>query len=231
MSSNVLVIAPHADDEVLGCGGTIVKHVLDGDKVYLCVVTMAYTPDWTIEQITERQLEITKVQAILGIEGVFRLGLPTVKLDTVPQRDINDLILNVIQRVKPRILYIPHKGDINRDHQIVFDAAMVAARPVSAETPSRILSYEVLSATEWSAPFAEYIFRPNVYIDISDTLEAKIMAMRAYQHGLRLPPHPRSEKGMLTLATLRGLTIGVEAAEAFSLVREIKRHGGESEST
>jgi LmbE family N-acetylglucosaminyl deacetylase len=214
---NALIIAPHSDDDILGCGGTIARHVKQGDIVYSCIVTMAYTPEWTEQQIQDRNDEIDVVAGILGIKEVFRLGLPTVKLDTIPQKTLNDLLFKVIQKVKPDVLYIPHKGDINKDHQLVFESSMVAVRPVT-KVPSRVLSYEVLSSTEW---YNQDAFNPNVYIDITDTLDIKIKAMEAYKHGLQQPPHPRSIKGITSLATLRGFTIGVEAAEAFSLVREI----------
>jgi LmbE family N-acetylglucosaminyl deacetylase len=213
----ILVIAPHSDDEILGCGGTIVNHVMRGDVVYSCIVTKAYEPEWTKEQIEEREWEINKVVKILGITEVFRLGLPTVKLDTIPQKTLNDLLFDVIQSVQPDTLYIPHQGDINKDHQLVFESAMVAVRPIT-KVPARVLSYEVLSSTEW---YNQTAFNPNVYVDISKTLEVKIKAMEQYKHGLKQPPHPRSIKGIISLATLRGFTIGVEAAEAFSLVREI----------
>jgi len=153
----------------------------------------------------------------LGIKEVFRLGLPTVKLDTIPQKEINDMLSDVIQKVKPQVLYIPHKGDINKDHQIVFESAMVAARP-TGEIPIRILSYEVLSSTEW---YNHEAFNPNVFVEITDTLETKIKAMEQYKHGLMKPPHPRSIEGIISLATLRGFTVGVKYAEAFTLVREI----------
>ena len=213
----VLIIAPHCDDEILGAGSTLARHIKEGDEVYSCIVTRAYTPDWTEQQIISRESEIIEVGNILGIKEVFRLGLPTVKLDTIPQKEINDMLSDVIQKVKPQVLYIPHKGDINKDHQIVFESAMVAARP-TGEIPIRILSYEVLSSTEW---YNHEAFNPNVFVEITDTLETKIKAMEQYKHGLMKPPHPRSIEGIISLATLRGFTVGVKYAEAFTLVREI----------
>lgn len=213
----VLIISPHADDDILGCGGSIARHVKQGDTVYSCIVTMAYMPEWTEQQIKDRNSEIDIVADILGIKNVFRLGLPTVKLDTIPQKTLNDLIYGIIQQVNPDILYIPHGGDINKDHQIVFDAVMVAVRPINP-TPRIVLSYEVLSSTEW---FTQHAFNPNYYVDISQTIDIKIKAMEAYKHGLKEFPHPRSIKGIVSLANVRGMTIGVNSAEAFIMVREI----------
>lgn len=217
----VLVIAPHADDEILGCGGTLASHLKNGDELYSCIVTMAYTPDWSVEQILQRQNEIDNVSKVIGFKKVYKLGLPTVKLDTIPQKTLNDLIYNVTKQVEPDILYIPHKGDINKDHQLVFESSMIAVRPIN-KVPEKVLSYEVLSSTEW---FNHEAFNPNVYVDITNTLEAKIKAIAEYKHGLMQPPHPRSIQGITTLASMRGFNIGVKYAEAFTLIREIIKEG------
>lgn len=219
--AKVLVIAPHPDDEVLGCGGTIAKHASGGDEVYLCIVTKAYPPEWPEDEIKERRKEVLKVNEILGIKKTYFLDLPTVRLDTIAQKEFNDVITQVVNEVQPEVVYIPHKGDVNRDHQIVFDAAMVAARPKSGSSIERVLSYEILSETEWAAPFPENAFIPNVFVDISGTLEIKLKAMSEYRSELRKFPHPRSLEAITALAKLRGSAIGVKAAEAFMLVREI----------
>ncbi len=219
--ATVLVIAPHPDDEVLGCGGTIAKHVREGSTVYLCIVTKAYPPEWSEKEIEERKSEVFKVAETLGIKQVYFLNLPTVKLDTVAQKEFNDLISQVMDNVKPQIIYIPHKGDVNRDHQIVFDAVMVAIRPKPDLLIEKVLSYEALSETEWGAPFVENAFIPNVYVDISETLEIKLKAMSEYKSELKEYPHPRSLEAISALAKLRGSAIGMKAAEAFMLIRGI----------
>jgi N-acetylglucosamine malate deacetylase 1 len=218
----VLVIAPHPDDEVLGCGGTIAKHSREGDEVYLCVVTKAYTPEWPEEEITKRRKEVHAANKVLGIKKTYFLDLPTVKLDTIPQKDINALITKVISTSNPEILYIPCKGDVNQDHKIVFDAAMIAIRPRTNSPVRKVLSYETLSETEWSAPFQQESFIPNVYVDITATLETKLKAMSKYKLELKEFPHPRSLGAISAQAKLRGSTIGKGAAEAFMLVREIQ---------
>ena len=217
----VLVIAPHPDDEVLGCGGTIRKHVLGGDEVYLCIVTKAYSPEWPEDEVKERKEEVLGVNAILGIEKTHFLDLPTVRLDTMPQKELNDSIARVVEKVKPEVIYIPHKGDVNKDHRLVFEAAMVALRPLKGNTVSRIFCYETLSETEWGAPDADSFFVPNVYVNITDTLETKLAAMSAYRTELKDYPHPRSLEMLKILAQKRGSEAGLDAAEAFMLVREI----------
>ncbi len=217
----ILVLAPHPDDEVLGCGGTIAKHVRRGDEVHLCIFTQAYAPDWSEDFLKKRPREIKNASKILGVKRIYSLNFPAVKLDTVPQKELNEAILRVVKRVRPNIAYIPHKGDINIDHRLVFGAALVALRPKPRTSVKKVLSYETLSETEWGIPEPKEVFLPNVYVNISDTLRIKLKAMMAYKSELKSYPHPRSLKGIRALATKRGSEVGVKAAEAFMLVREI----------
>ena len=214
----MLVIAPHPDDEVLGCGGTIVKHAKNGNEVYLCVVTKGYTPDWSEEFLKNRPKEIEKANKILGIKKTHFLDYPTVKLDTIPQKELNEAISKVVNEVKPDILCIPHKGDVNKDHRLVFEASLVATRPANHKV-KKILSYETLSETDWGQPIEPFV--PNVYVDISETLGKKIEAMKAYGSELKQYPHPRSLEIIEALAKKRGSEVGVKFAEAFMLIREI----------
>jgi LmbE family N-acetylglucosaminyl deacetylase len=214
----ILVIAPHPDDEVLGCGGTIAKFTNQGDETHLCIVTKAYKPDWSEEFLRERQEEIKKANRILGIKKTYQLNLPSVKLDTIPQKQLNASILKVINEVKPDVLYIPHKGDLNRDHRLVFEAALVATRPLYPEL-KKILSYETLSVTDWGELINPFI--PNVYVDISETFEKKIESMKAYASELKNYPHPRSIDIIEALAKKRGSEAGLRLAEAFIQIREI----------
>ncbi|MFH1968247.1 MAG: PIG-L deacetylase family protein [bacterium] len=220
----ILIIAPHPDDEVLGCGGTIKNYSKKGNEVYLCIVTCAYAPDWSEEFIKNRKKEIKASNKILGIKKTVFLDLPTVKLDTLPQKQLNDLISKTIEDVKPEIIYIPHKGDLNKDHQIVFEAALVALRAKPGVFIKKIFSYEVLSETEWGEQKIKNpkdFFSPNVYVDIKDTLKHKIRAMERYQSELKKFPHPRSLKGIIVLSEKRGMEAGLENAEAFILIKEI----------
>lgn len=214
----VLIIAPHPDDEVLGCGGTISKHAKQGDSVYLCIVTKGYTPDWSKEFLRNRPLEIEKSSEILGIKKTYFLDFPAVKLDTIPQAKLNDAISEVVNEVNPDVLFIPHKGDLNRDHRLVFESCLVATRPVNHKL-KRILSYETLSETEWGQEIEPFI--PNVYVDISETFDNKIESMKAYKSEIRQYPHPRSLEAIEALAKKRGSEIGTNFAEAFILIREI----------
>ena len=215
---NILVIAPHPDDEVLGCGGTIAKHANNGDVVHLCIVTKGYYPDWSHEYLKNRPSEIEESNRILGIKKFHLLDFPTAKLDNIPQKDLNDSISEVINKVKPAVVYIPHRGDIHQDHRIIFHSALIAMRPNSKHYVKKILSYETLSETEWGYPRN---FQPTLYVDISDTIDVKIEAMKAYASELKQYPHPRSIEIIEALAKKRGSEVGLKYAEAFEIIKEI----------
>lgn len=213
----ILVIAPHPDDEVLGCGGTISKFIKEGHRVLLCIVTKAYTPDWSETYIEEKKVEIDASNKILGIHETIFLNYPTVKLDTIPRKEFNDLICKTVGNVNPDIMFIPHKGDLNFDHEIVHNACLVAARPVK-NSIKKILVYETLSETEWNPQGTPFI--PNIFFNIEPFLDLKLSAMKAYKSEVRVFPHPRSLESIEALARKRGSDAGFNYAEAFMLIRE-----------
>lgn len=221
----ILVIAPHPDDEVLGCGGTIKKYASERNEVFLCIVTKAYTPEWSDDFIDNRKKEIKCSVKNLGIKETIFLDFPTVKLDTIPQKELNDSISKCVQKIKPEIVFIPFYGDINKDHKLVSEAAMVAVRPKAGSSIKKVYYYEVLSETEWTKPAQkiEDVFIPNFYEDIVDSLEDKLKAMECYRSELKDYPHPRSLEGIKVLAQKRGTECGAKAAEAFMLLREVVR--------
>lgn len=216
--SKILVIAPHPDDEVLGCGGTIAKYSHAGDEVYLCVVTKAYTPEWTQEFIDNRPDEVRRANKILGINKTFFLDFPTAKIDTVPQAELNKAIQKVAEKVAPDIVYIPHQGDLMKDHRLIFESCLVATRPIKLPV-KRILACEISSETEWGQHIKPFF--PNVYVDITETIGAKIEAMRVYSSEIKQYPHPRSLESIENLAKKRGAEANMKFAEAFMLIREI----------
>lgn len=216
----ILVIAPHGDDEVLGVGGALAKHGRLGDEIYRCIITKPYAPDWSDSFLKNRDQEIAASGKILNIKKDFLLGFPTVKLDTVPQKELNDRLTEVVGEVKPDIVYIPGPGDLNRDHRIIFESSLVATRPVPGSPIKKVLSYEVVSETEWGRPLAQ--FAPNYYAALTDEdMQIKLGAMRAYKSEIRDYPHPRSLETLEALAKLRGSEAGQITAEAFMLIREV----------
>jgi LmbE family N-acetylglucosaminyl deacetylase len=215
----ILIIAPHPDDETLGAGGTLATHAKKGDELYWCIVTEAYAPEWPDEFIKKRKEEIAQVAKVYGITGIFTLGFPTVKLDLAGQKKINDAMSQVIQEVKPDIVYVPYMYDLNKDHEIAFAAAMVATRPKKGLPIKKILCYETVSETEWGSYSKERAFVPNYYVDITDTFDVKVTAMKSYKSELKEAPHPRSEEVMKALAVKRGSGCGVKMAESFYAIR------------
>ena len=218
----VLVIAPHPDDEILGVGGTIAKRTAAGDEVYVCIVTKGCQPLFSEEFIEQGRSEARKSHAFLGVGETFFLDFPAVMLETVARYELNDKISQVIQKVQPDEVYIPHRGDMQLDHQMVVDAAMVALRPKYEHVVSRVYAYETLSETGWNIPNVENEFIPTVYEDITDTLEKKLEAMKIFESQLAEFPNARSIGALEALAKYRGATVNVRAAEAFQLIREIK---------
>lgn len=219
---NVLVIAPHPDDEIIGMGGTIAKRVLEGHNVYVCVVTKAYQPIFNEELIEQGRLECRRADALLGVKETYFLDFPAVMLETVPRYKLNDEILKTIQKINPDEVYIPHRGDMQLDHKMVVDAAMVALRPKYKHSVKRIYAYETLSETGWDVPNTTNEFIPTVYEDISSTIRKKLDAMNIFQSQLMDFPNARSIEAIQALAEYRGAIVSVRNAEAFTLIREIK---------
>lgn len=218
----VLVIAPHPDDEILGVGGTIAKRVMNGDDVYVCVVTKAGEPLFREELVEQGRKECREADKYLGVKETFFLNFPAVRLEEVPRYKLNDGLMQAVQKVKPDEVYIPHRGDMQLDHKMIVDAVMVALRPKYDHVVKRIYAYETLSETGWDIPNTVNEFIPTVYEDISDTLEKKLAAMNIFQSQLADFPSARSLGAIEALAKYRGATVNVMAAEAFTLIREIK---------
>lgn len=218
----VLVIAAHPDDEVLGCGGVIARHVAEGEDVHVLIVTRAGPPLFREEDVAVTWEEMHKAHLLLGVREMHALKLPAPKLDTIPGHELADSIRRVFVEVQPETVYVHHGGDIHLDHQAVYHATLVAARPINNCSVKRILCYETLSETEWASPIGDHAFVPNVFVDISEYLERKLKAMACYQTQLQEQPHSRSLGTLRVLAEFRGNTVGVGAAEAFMLVREVK---------
>lgn len=218
----VLVIAPHPDDEIIGVGGTIAKRANDGDEVFVCVVTKGKSPIFNDEFIEQGRKECRKADKKLGVKETIFLDFPAVMLETVPRYEFNGKISEVVNSIKPDEVYIPHRGDMQIDHQMVVDAAMVAVRPRGNNYPKRVYAYETLSETGWNIPNIVNEFIPTVYEDITDTYEMKLEAMAIFESQLSVFPEARSIGAIEALAKYRGATVSVKAAEAFSLVREVK---------
>lgn len=228
ISKRVLVLAPHADDEVLGMGGTIARLTASGCVVKVAVLTGHGDkphPIWGADFWETVRQECRLAAGILGCsEPIFR-ELPAACLDYTPAHQINQVINELLAQVDPQVLYVPFAFDLHKDHGAIAYGASVAARPylASARSVERVLAYETLSETHLAPPYLAPSFQPNVYVDISDYMEDKLNAMKAYASQVQNENLPRSLTALRALATLRGAHIGVAAAEGFVLLGEYQR--------
>jgi LmbE family N-acetylglucosaminyl deacetylase len=220
-TTDLLVIAPHPDDEVLGCGGTIRRCVADGQRVAIAIATKG-TPLFPSAQVRRVRSEARKAAAILGADEPIFLDLPVTTLHLIPEHDLNATFARLIQRTRPSTVFLPFPGDRHEDHRQVFDAAMVALRTDGRRhAVRRVLCYETVSETHWSAPGIESAFEPQHFVEISATLEHKLAAMRAYASQLKDGIPARALTAIEALARFRGSVVGWPAAEAFQVVREL----------
>lgn len=218
----ILVIAPHPDDEILGCGGTIIKNIADGNEVYICIATKGFAPLFNEERVAENRKDTIACHQHLGIKKTYYLDFPAAMLEKVERYELNGRILNVVKEVQPDEVYIPHWGDMQKDHQMVADACMVALRPKYHPQVKKIFGYETMSETAWNAPNVQNEFIPNVYVDITDYLDAKKEALAYFKLQLSAFPDARSLEAIEALAKYRGALMDMKAAEAFMLIRELK---------
>lgn len=217
-----LVVAPHPDDETLGCGGTLLKHKARGDTIHWLMVTgMSEATSYTKETISRRQEQIKKVSQLYGFDSVHSLDFPTTQLDIIPLSKLLTPIGEVFHKVGPSTIYLPNRSDAHSDHRITFAAAYSCTKWFRYPSIRRVLMYETLSETEFSLPLGEQAFVPNSFSDISDFLERKIDILKVYDTELGKHPFPRSPESVRALATLRGAAAGVQAAESFVLLKEI----------
>jgi len=221
VTQSIVVIAPHPDDEVLGCGGVMAKCSGRGDSVHVVVVTRGDPGLFDDGEIERTRTELGRAHELLGVASCSFLDFPAPKLDTIPVHQVSDKISAVLGKLKPDVLYLPHSGDLHHDHRVTFAAAVVAARPLGGSSVKTILSYETLSETDFGVEGIGDAFVPNVFIDITEFVDLKLEAMRMYASQLQSAPATRSIESLRALARLRGGAIAVGSAEAFRLVRHI----------
>lgn len=220
--SPVLVVAPHPDDETLGCGGTLLHHVCRGDEVYWLIVTdMSVNCGFSELQVIERQEEIQRVSQAYGFTGVYNLKLPPAELDGFPKGKLVSLIGKIINEVSPEIVYLPYRNDVHTDHRIVFDAVVSCSKWFRYPSIRRVLCYETLSETDFGLHPNLEGFTPNSFVDITDYINKKIEIAKIYKTEIGKFPFPRSPEVLEALARVRGAASGCLAAESFIILREI----------
>lgn len=216
--NEVLVIAVHPDDETLGCGGTLLKHKANGDKIHWLICT-------NIEEnhhyYKKREKEIEKVTCLYNFDSVNNLNLKTMQVDEYSMSKLINKISQVINTIKPNIIYLPFKGDVHSDHRKIFEASFSCTKSFRYPFIKKIYMMETLSETEFAPSTKEDSFVPNVFTNISDFFNKKIEIMNIYESEMAEHPFPRSERNLNALASLRGATCGCDYAESFVLLKEI----------
>jgi LmbE family N-acetylglucosaminyl deacetylase len=229
MNRRIAVVAAHPDDEVLGCGGTIARHTAEGDQVHVLIVSEGATSRGATRDRSKLRGELSQLAAaarranqLLGTSNLELLDFPDNRLDGIDLLDVVKAVEGFLDKCKPQTVYTHWPSDLNVDHRVVSEAVQTACRPIPACVQEQLLFFEVPSSTEWRAG-AGRPFEPNYFVDVSATLELKQRALSAYETEMRAWPHSRSLEAVQSLARWRGASVGVAAAEAFTLGRALVR--------
>jgi N-acetylglucosamine malate deacetylase 1 len=219
---NVLVVAAHPDDEILGVGGTVASHVAKRDKVRVAVMCEGVTSRYSSNRDGEIRKQANEAARIIGVTDLVLGDWPDQRLDTLPECELANKVHQLIEEVQPEVIYTHFGGDINRDHRILAEAVLVAARPYSAPSVREIIMFETPSSTEWGSPTLTVPFQPNLYVDISEFMERKVKAFSCYSAEVQQYPHPRSLAALADRARYWGSVVNRPSAEAFMLVRSTR---------
>jgi LmbE family N-acetylglucosaminyl deacetylase len=226
MSKKVLIVAAHPDDEVLGCFGTVARLIKQGYEAYTLILGEGKTSrdesrivENKKDEIEVLNSEIQKANDIIGVKKVFVESFPDNRFDSVDLLDIIKVVSKVKEEVKPDIIFTHYEHDLNIDHQITYKAVITATRPMEDEPVSEIYSFEILSSTEWNYPLS---FSPDIFYDISETIDLKVNAMKEYKSELCEYPHPRSLEGIELNAKYHAMRVGKRYVEAFKSIRVLK---------
>lgn len=221
--SRILVVAPHPDDETLGCGGTLLKHKAAGDSVHWVIFTnIAIEQGFSEERVCSRAEEIDRVSSAYGFDSVHQLGFPTMSLDIFPKMELITALSKVVQSVSAQVMYVPYRNDAHSDHAAVFDACAACTKTFRFPSVRSVRAYETLSETEYGMKPEDRGFRPNLFVDIAKFMDRKLEIMSIYESEMAAFPFPRSEVALQAQAQLRGTQCGTTAAEAFMLLKEIE---------
>ncbi|HSV41707.1 MAG TPA: PIG-L deacetylase family protein [Nocardioidaceae bacterium] len=225
--TRILTVAAHPDDETLGAGGAMAWHAARGDRVWVCIVTDGVTSRH--DRVALQAECAQRACDTLGVERLVLVGLPDQRLDTLSLLDVITPIEQCIAEFEPDVVLTHFPGDVNEDHRLVSRATMVATRPVAGNSVRKVCAFEIPSSTDWAPPVVGATFTPNLFVDISDTFETKLTAMKAYStahiNEMRPYPHPRSSEALWAYAQRHGAVSGMMAAEAYMLLRESADRG------
>lgn len=226
--SKILIVAAHPDDEILGCGGTILRRIAEGDEVYSLILGEGITSRYDKRELVKKdKLEalhnsLTKVSKFMGFKENWFYGFPDNRFDSVDLLDVVKVVEKIKKKVRPEVIYTHFENDLNIDHRITFQAVLTACRPMTGETVKEIYSCEIPSSTEWISPFnGGNYFRPNVFTNVENTIDKKIKAMGIYESEVEKYPHPRSPESIKINSQRWGIVCGFKYTEAFILIRKV----------
>lgn len=223
--SIIIVVAAHPDDEILGAGATIARRVAEGDTAYALILGEGQTSRWEKRECADKNViedlhrDTLQAAQVIGYSQVYFEDLPDNRFDSVDLLDVIKKVEFYIKKIKPDVIYTHHAGDLNIDHKLTFDAVLTAARPLGEYSVKEIYAFETVSSTEWNFGNKEKSFYPNLFVDITDYLELKCVAMEKYKSELCEFPHPRSLEMLKAIAQKWGGTVGKRAVEAFEVIR------------
>ena len=226
MTPPLAVVAAHPDDEVLGCGGVIARQAAEGREVHIAILGEGATSRDDVRPVDSADVARLAVQAmeardILGATSLRLFGLPDNRFDAIDRLDIVKLVEAFLEDVRPSSVLCHHGGDLNIDHRRCFEAVLTATRTLPRSTVAHVATFEVASSTDWAFQRVGTPFHPNLFVDVTTSLDKKLAAMAAYTDEVRAFPHPRSVESLRAQAARWGSTAGVQAAEAFEIVRAV----------
>jgi N-acetylglucosamine malate deacetylase 1 len=220
----IIVISAHPDDEIIGAGGTLLRHKEAGDELYWLIVTNIFeSQGFSSARVSDRQQEIDQVGFKVGFKKIFKLDHPTMTLNGETLIRMVPQVAEIFHEVKPEIIYCLNRSDAHSDHRVVFDAVMACTKSFRYPYIKGVFMYECISETEFAPALPERVFIPNYFIDVTNYMDAKLQILNIYASEIGEHPFPRSADNIKALAHFRGATAGVKYAEAFQLIKWIEK--------
>lgn len=220
----VIVIAAHPDDEILGAGGALLKHMHSGDLLsWLIVTKVSEENGFSKERVISRQNEIERVKKMVGFSSIYQLNYPTMSLNSESVNRMIPEISSIFLEFEPEIIYVMNRSDAHSDHRYTFEAVVACTKSFRYPFIKKVLMYECISETEFAPQLPEKVFIPNYFVDISEFFEKKIEIMQVYESEMGEHPFPRSIENIKALAVFRGASVGVKYAESFQIVKIIDK--------
>ncbi len=220
----IIIISAHPDDEILGAGGTLLKHKAAGDVLaWLIITNISEEQGFSADRVKSRQEEIKQVSERIGFSEVYKFDYPTMQLDSASVNELIPKISLVFSEFQPEVIYVMNRSDAHSDHRYTFDAVASCTKSFRYPYLKKVLMYECISETEFAPALPEKVFTPNYFVDISPYFAEKLEIMKYYESELGQHPFPRNLKNIEALAVFRGASVGVEYAEAFQLIKYIDK--------